>query len=425
MSKDLIKGKGLILVTGKKGSGKSHFVTSQIKYIVDNYPDHKIYADIDGLNIQGVEKSPEDWQTAEKNSTIIYDEAQRLAWCDNSSTKINSDPRVREMTMIRHENKNIVLITQDPTFIHSALRKLVDVHYHFSHPFKDGKPKCFVFSGAMSTIDDKGYYKAHAVEEFTYHLDSETSKLYKSVDDDAKHDQKKKYPKKVIRMIIFIVLLVILGIPLGIYGIKMVFNFIAGSEDRSMEIMHGNENKKEDKVTDNVQSTISNGISDSIDVSAITDMSQRCRLPQYVQTKECLEWFDSVSNFSSVDKPIKYDINNPHDFDVSQYEYEIKDVPIISGCAVDTKNICTCYTQQMTKLKISNKDCRDYIAGDKPFNPFLERVERVQNMDNKVQNEPIQSTEKPQETQSKIINAGDNKGYFDSENAPLMGLTSE
>lgn len=191
-----IKGQGLVLVTGKKGSGKSHFVTNEIKYIIDNFPDHKVFADIDGLNIPGVEKSPDSWLYAPKNSTIIYDEAQRLPWADNSSTKINSDERVREMTMIRHENKNIVLITQDPTFIHSALRKLVDVHYHISHPFKDGKPKVFKFFGAMSQIDDKGTYKNQAVEEFTYKLTDDVSKLYKSVDDDAKHDQKKKNTQK-------------------------------------------------------------------------------------------------------------------------------------------------------------------------------------------------------------------------------------
>lgn len=247
----LIKGQGLILVTGKKGSGKSHFVTSQIKYIVDNFgADHQVYADIDGLNIAGVEPSPKDWQDVPKNCTIIYDEAQRLEWADNSSTKINSDPRVREMTMIRHENKNIVLITQDPMFIHSALRKLVDVHYHISHPFKDGKPKVFKFAGAMGTIDDKGAYKAHALDTFTHQLDADTSKLYKSVDDDAKHDQKKSIPKKVKMMIAFVVFLILVAIPAGIWGVGKVYSFIAGAEDRGNEMMN--------ETTENVE-TITSG----------------------------------------------------------------------------------------------------------------------------------------------------------------------
>ena len=178
----LIKGEGLILITGKKGSGKSHFATTQIKYITDNFPDHKVYADIAGLNIAGVEKSPDDWQTLMDadgvgNCTIFYDEAQRLEWADNSNTKINSDSRIREMTMIRHANINIVIITQDPTFVHSALRKLVDVHYHVSHPFKDGKPKVFKFAGSLDAIDTKGVYRDYAVETFTHKLDKETTAL--------------------------------------------------------------------------------------------------------------------------------------------------------------------------------------------------------------------------------------------------------
>lgn len=237
----LIKGKGLVLITGKKGSGKSHFATSQIKYLVDNFPDHPVYADIAGLNIPGVQPSPDDWQTLldenkVANATIFYDEAQLLAWADNSNTKISSDDRIKNMTMIRHANLNIVVMTQHPTFIHPVLRHLVDVHYHLSHPFKDGKPKVFEFTGSMNTIDDKGAYQAHAVETFTHKLDKETSALYKSVEDGATHDQKRKIPKRIIYMTIFVGLLLLLAIPAGIYGVRVAYNFINGAKGQGEEI---------------------------------------------------------------------------------------------------------------------------------------------------------------------------------------------
>lgn len=237
-SNGLIKGQGLVLITGKKGAGKSHFATAQIKYIVDNFPDHPVYADIAGLNIEGVEKSPDDWQTLLNedgiaNATVFYDEAQLLEWADNSNTKISSDSRIKNMTMIRHANLNIVVMTQDPTFVHSALRKLVDVHYHISHPFKDGKPKVFQFAGVMSTIDDKGAWKAHAVESFTHKLDKDTTKLYKSVEDGASHDQKRKIPKRVLYMIGFVVAIILIAIPAGIWGIGKVYSFIGTADERS------------------------------------------------------------------------------------------------------------------------------------------------------------------------------------------------
>lgn len=238
----LIKGKGLVLVTGKKGSGKSHFATSQIKYIRDNFPDHPVYADIAGLNIAGVLPSPDDWQTLldkDKiaNATIFYDEAQLLEWADNSNIKINSDNRVKFMTMIRHANLNIVVMTQDPTFIHSVLRKLVDVHYHISHPFKDGKPKVFVFNGSMNTIDDKGAYQSHALETFTHKLDDDTSKLYKSVEDGAAHDQKRKIPKRILYMIAVVVAIVLVGIPVGMWGVNKVYGFIGGADERGADML--------------------------------------------------------------------------------------------------------------------------------------------------------------------------------------------
>jgi|GEM_PF-3077984 len=232
----MIKGHGLVLITGKKGSGKSHFATWNIKYLRDNFPEHPVYADIEGINIDGVERSPEDWQELPDNCTVFYDEAQRLEWCDNSSSRINSDPRIREMTMIRHRNINIVVMTQDPTFVHSALRKLVDTHYHISHPFKDGKPKVFKFAGAMSTIDDKGAYRTYAVETFTHKLDKDTSALYKSVDDGAKHDQKRKIPKRIIYMGIFVVLLILFAIPAGIWGVSKAYNFISGAKNQGNEM---------------------------------------------------------------------------------------------------------------------------------------------------------------------------------------------
>lgn len=238
----LIKGKGLVLITGKKGSGKSHFATSQIKYIRDNFPDHPVYADIAGLNIAGVLPSPDDWQTLlDKddiaNATIFYDEAQLLEWADNSNSKISSDPRIKFMTMIRHANLNIVIMTQHPTFVHPVLRHLVDVHYHISHPFKDGKPKVFEFTGSMNTIDDKGAYQAHAVETFTHKLDKDTSRLYKSVEDGAAHDQKKKIPKRIIYMICAVAAIILLGIPIGIWGVSKVYGFIGGADKRGAEML--------------------------------------------------------------------------------------------------------------------------------------------------------------------------------------------
>lgn len=261
---DLVKGKGLVLITGKKGSGKSHLATKIISSIRAIYPDHPVYSNITGLKIDGVLPAPADWHDAPNNCTIFYDEVQLESWADNSNTKINSDARVKDMTLIRKQNKNIVLMTQDPMFIHSALRRLVDYHYHLSHPFKDGKPKVFYFHGAHSDIDDKGSYKTHAMETFMYELDKETSSLYQSIDETAVHDQKKKIPKKIIYGIIGIILLILVGIPLFIFGAKIVGGFIWGKKDN-------NPNKTQSTTSavepvGNAVNTVANGVNASVPV---------------------------------------------------------------------------------------------------------------------------------------------------------------
>lgn len=334
----LVKGKGLVLVTGKKGSGKSHFVTKIISDIRKKYPDHPVFSDITGLKIDGVEPSPADWRDAPNNSTIIYDEAQLLDWADNSSTKIKSDERVANMTLIRKQNKNIVLITQDPMFIHSVLRKLVDYHYHISHPFKDGKPKVFYFHGAMDTIDPKGYYQSQAMETFTHVLDKETSALYESIEPDAKHDQVKKFPKKVIYMICFIAFLILVGIPAGIWGVSKVFSFITNADEISAEA--GKQAGEAVGVPSQIQAsadTLQNGVNGIPSASGF-EMQDLESKRQYLQTQAENKYL------------------NPYTVEVADFDTVRPSMVIKMG------NTCRAYNKFGDILNIDDKLCHDMLG---------------------------------------------------------------
>ncbi|MFU8926150.1 hypothetical protein [Acinetobacter puyangensis] len=81
---------------------------------------------------------------------------------------------------------------------------------------------------------------------------------------------------------------------------------------------------------------------------------------------------------------VRYNINQPYEFDATQYNYEIKQVPILAGCMI-MNNTCNCYTQQATKIDMSQKDCKRYMNGDKPFNPFLD-ARNNQNQQQTMQN---------------------------------------
>ena len=66
----------MILITGTPGSGKSLFAVAKILELQKQFPDRELFADIEGLQIDGVERSPEDWRETPENSIIFYDEAQ-------------------------------------------------------------------------------------------------------------------------------------------------------------------------------------------------------------------------------------------------------------------------------------------------------------------------------------------------------------
>lgn len=76
----------ITLITGTPGSGKTLFaVTKILEYVKQNQKlleqgkePRMIYANIDGLNIDGVEPAPVDWRDTPDGSVIFYDEIQQL-----------------------------------------------------------------------------------------------------------------------------------------------------------------------------------------------------------------------------------------------------------------------------------------------------------------------------------------------------------
>lgn len=222
----LVIGRQLLLITGQVGSGKSHLSVSAVSAIRQDHPDIPVYADIEGLNIDGVLPSPEDWRETPANSIIFYDEAQKKTFFENSNKRINDDPRIRDLTTVRHEGKTIVFITQDPSFLHTAITKLIKTHYHVSNPFENDKPKVFEFNKAIRSIDDKGVYQKQAVNQFTHTLDKEIFPLYKSIEDGAVHKKTRKRPNKVYYMIALAVALILITIPALYYGVKTVYSSI-------------------------------------------------------------------------------------------------------------------------------------------------------------------------------------------------------
>lgn len=228
-----ILGIGNSLITGLQGAGKSHFVMSQVKQILDEMPEMSVYiANVDGIQL----KSPNlhivdanfSWvNDAQNNSLIIYDEAGMIDKFNNSNSRINSNEDVQRLTMARHQNKTIVFVAQDSSIVHPGVRKLLTRHFHFSNPYNDKqKTHCFVFPQVQDRLDGQNkHWQNNAIEEFKHTLDPDIFPLYKSVDDGVKHSKTKQVNKKAQRAKAVAIVAALLILPIVSLGAYLAYSY--------------------------------------------------------------------------------------------------------------------------------------------------------------------------------------------------------
>jgi len=194
----------IYLITGVPGSGKSLYSIRLIHdWIKEGRP---VYADIDGLKIDGVLPSPDDWRQTPEGSVVIYDECQKI-FPSNGKAGVAEDDRMRAMETHRHTGHDLVFITQAPTFIHHHIRKLTGKHIHCYRAM--GLQGCTLFKWDGVCDNPNGYHERKEADSERWTYPKELFQYYKSA---TVHTHKFKMPKKLILLIGFAV--VIIGLAL-------------------------------------------------------------------------------------------------------------------------------------------------------------------------------------------------------------------
>ena len=356
----------LFLITGKPGSFKTAKTASlAIAYLKEG---RQVYTNIDEFDYDGVQKLPvnNDWRDTPDGSVVIYDEAQQFDFLQyKGREKLSTDGRVKDLEVHRHTGHDIILVTQSPSFIHNHVLSLVGSHYHLHRAYGRAFADVFLWRYAVTMPDSTGAKnKAESHEKFK--PDSKIFDKYKSTTLDT---HKLKIPTLYWKLGGFLV------------GVIALVGFMVFGSDNPFLSAH--------KIKDNIEASTGKNKDQKTVVesqaSKVTTESDRanldieCRKGINVEKPECVQWFNDLTNRKgsySDNKPqniqVAYNPDKPFEQQDIQQQitYEVTAKPVLSGCMSNTDGTYTAYTQQGTKLQVSQQDCRKIMSGDRPFNYF-------------------------------------------------------
>lgn len=372
----------IYLIVGQPRHGKSQFAVSKAweyhqknleiqkridsgKYDPEKDIVRQIYSDIDGHaeNTDFILKAPEDWREVPDDSIIFMDEIHtRPAYCDNDG-KMSQNPMIVDLTTHGHHNKDIILMTQDPERLNKGIRKLVEKMYLVKRPIQ--KPPFATIYEFERWLRDPWQAAASTrsvsyQDSYKFFYKDKWQKMYKSAS--AHTSIQFKIQSKFIYAIIAIVVLMsaswFLFTKSG--GDKLARNAIGGMTGQKAENA---------PITPPVNNAQANQPTQNLDIE--------CRKAVNVEKPECVKWFNDLSknNGSAMGSDRNYQVSyNPEKpFENSDIQktisYEVTAKPIFSGCMKTNKGY-QAYTQQGTKLDVSESDCKKVMAGDRPFNYF-------------------------------------------------------
>lgn len=329
------------------------------------------YADINGLKVDHVLKTPDDWRTTPDGSIVYYDEAQQHERY-RSGTQSNKDEIVQKLQVHRHTGHDIWFITQSPRFLNAFVLDLVGEHYHLHRPYGAKLASVYYWRSCRKQPQSTASREL-AENEFLFKYPKSLFNHYKSA---TSHSVKFKIPKKFF-------IISVVAICLGIFVWNMVFS------DKTQKFINPEASKEEPNQEKNQQG-------DKQETASIPpdQLDQECRKGINVEKPECVQWFDSKSkqnNSESNIQRVSYNPDTPFDQQEIQdsIQYDVTAMPVFSGCTKFNGKYYA-YTQQGTKLNVSSEDCRKLIEnGDRPFNYFAKQQQQQFNSAQVQQNNQI------------------------------------
>ncbi|WP_441368331.1 zonular occludens toxin domain-containing protein [Acinetobacter lwoffii] len=327
----------------------------------------EIYSDINGHaeKCDFIKPAPADWRDVPNNSIIFMDEIhKRPEYEDNG--QMSQNPMIKDLRTHGHQNKDIILITQDPQTLNKAIRMLIEKMHLVKRPIQ--KPNFATIYEFERWLRDP--WQAAASERSVKYQDSykffykkKWQDMYTSAS--AHTSINFKIQSKFIYAIIAIIVLMSAAYFLFTKsgGDKLARNAVAGITGEKVEKEQTQANQK----TDN-----------SVSNNSKFDPDIECRKGENVEKPECVKWFNDLSKSGSsvtssgTVQTVSYNPNKPYDFDYVP-QVQPTDFPRMSGVIQLSSGKLMAVDQQGNYMEnVSEADCKKWLSGYRPFNYFAQ-----------------------------------------------------
>lgn len=318
----------MYLVSATPGTGKTCWVVKQLLEWIEQ-PENKkrkIYANIAGLKIEGIEPPPDDFRNCEDGSIIIYDEAQEIEHYSSDSRANN--PIAKALSKHRHRGFDIWFISQDPSLLHKYVLKNIYLHYYLWRPAQRQNVEIFTFARAIVSPTKEDFKNAYDVKWWRfdeYYLRYYTSTVLNT----SKKVGSSKRNGIIVTFLIFMAMIA--------YFIYPVFTV--------SEKMAQVENVNKDKPTQNQQVSNNQTTQQNQQVSSTPNTSQNV-ITEQVQ----------------IDK-IKYEQEQKRKKYLDEYTLEVmNDELLIPASIIEYDGKCKAYNTYGDGLNMTQKQCKHLLA---------------------------------------------------------------
>lgn len=303
-------------VTGLPGNGKTLYSICMVKEWAEKEKRTVYYHGIEILDKEALPwiefADATTWHTLPVGSIIVIDEAHKVFPLRPQGSKV--PPHVEAIAELRHQGHNLVLITQHPMEVDSAIRRRCGRHLHAVRRF--GMQACALFEWSRC-VDNCDKTRKDAIQhEWVYR--KEAYAWYKSAE---VHTIKRRLPKKLVILAVAPLLVCV--------AIWYVWSIFSGQRNATAEAT-----KQEGT------SQASAGPQQRPQQAPGAPMTRQEWLDRYRPRVSGLEY--TAPAYDEVTKPVR--------------------APYPAACVQSAKR-CQCYSQQGTRLAVPDELCKGISEG--------------------------------------------------------------